>query len=188
MLSNVHRNKDNATLLIAWRAVLDNRQSPHQEAVLILAGWLHPEADKVKALAFDLNLGQNVRFLGSVDDIAGLLSAVDLGVFSSKSEGCPNGILECMASGLPIVATDIPGVREAVGSAGLGYLALPDDAGTFAQRILDLADDSKEASSLGKIYRERIHAEFSPDQMVQKMVAQISKAMKSPTNPFVSKK
>ena len=177
MLANVHRNKDHLTLLRAWRVVLDNIRSHQREAVLILAGWLHPEADQVKALARELKLGQNVRFLGPVDDVTGLLSAVDLGVFSSKSEGCPNGVLECMASGLPVVATDIPGIREAVGPAGLGYLAPPDDAGIFAQRILDIAHHSTQTCSLGKTNRERIRAEFSPDQMVHKMVAQISKAL-----------
>ncbi len=177
MLANVHRNKDHFTLLRAWRVVLDNMRSHQREAVLILAGWLHPEADQVKALARELKLGQNVRFLGPVDDVTGLLSAVDLGVFSSKSEGCPNGVLECMASGLPVVATDIPGIREAVGPAGVEYLARPDDAGSFAQRILHFAHYSDQAHSVGNLYRERICAEFSPDQMVHNMVTQIGRAM-----------
>jgi glycosyltransferase involved in cell wall biosynthesis len=177
MLANIHRNKDHVTLLKAWRVVLDNMQSHRQEAVLILAGWLHPEADEVKALARHLDLRDNVRFLGPVDDVSGLLSATDLGVFSSKSEGCPNGVLECMASGLPIAATDIPGIREAVGPAGLEYLAPIDDSVTFAQKILDLAHHPDQADSLGHANRERIRAKFSPDQMVHKMVTEISKAI-----------
>ena len=177
MLANVHRNKDHATLLRAWRIALDNLRSLQDEAVLILAGWLHPEADQIKALVRELNLGESVKFLGPVDDVAGLLSAVDLAVFSSKSEGCPNGVLECMASGLPMVATDIPGIREAVGPAGLKYLAPPNDAGSFANRMLELAHHSDLAHSLAAAYQKRIREEFSPHQMVQKMVAEIARAV-----------
>ena len=135
------------------------------------------EADQAKALAFDLNLGSSVRFLGSVQDVTGLLSAVDLGVFSSKTEGCPNAVLECMASGLAVVGTDIPGIREALGPDGTDCLASPDDPGIFAQRILDLANAPTRLSALGAANRLRISAEFSTDQMVQKMVTKISQGL-----------
>ena len=177
MVANIHRNKDHFTLLKAWRIVLDNMQSQHREAILLLAGWLHPEAESVKALARDLNLRHNVRFLGPVEDVSGLLSATDVGVLSSKSEGCPNGVLECMASGLPIAATDIPGIREAVGPAGLEYLAPVNDPVTFAEKILHLAHFPHQAASLGQTNRERIHAKFSPDLMVTTMVTEILKAI-----------
>jgi glycosyltransferase involved in cell wall biosynthesis len=176
MLANLHRNKDHVTLLKAWRIVVDSMQTQHREPVLILAGFLHPEAEMLKGLAHALNLRDTVRFSGPVDDVSGLLSSIDLGVFSSKSEGCPNGVLECMASGLPIVGTDIPGIREAVGPAGLKYLAPVNDPVTFAQKILDLVQHSKKATCLGNANRDRIQAEFSPDQMVQKMVTRILKA------------
>ena len=177
MLANIHHNKDHATLLRAWRLVVDHIRPQHREAVLILAGKLHPEGNHVTTLYSDLELGQSVRFLGPVDDIAGLLSAVNLGVFSSKAEGCPNGVLECMASGLPIVATDIPGIREAVGAAGLEDLAPPDDAASFAQRILNFASNPDRAGSLGKTHRDRVRREFSPEQMVHNMAMQISMAV-----------
>ncbi len=177
MLANIHRNKDHPTLLRAWRIVVDAMRSRHREVVLVLAGRLYPEADRLSALARELNLGESIRFLGPVDDVAGLLSAVDLAVFSSKSEGCPNGVLECMAAGLAVVATDIPGIREAVGPAGVSSLVPPDDASSFAERILHLADHSDLARSLGDVYRERARAEFSPAQMVQRMVAEILRSM-----------
>jgi glycosyltransferase involved in cell wall biosynthesis len=185
MPANIHHNKDHATLLRAWRLVVDQIR-PQREVVLILAGKLHPEGNHVTTLYSDLELGQSVRFLGPVDDIAGLLSAVNLGVFSSKAEGCPNGVLECMASGLPIVATDIPGIREAVGAAGLEDLAPPDDAVSFAQRILSFACNPDRAGSLGKTHRDRVGREFSSEQMVHNMARQISMAVNAKTigNPF----
>src|ERR1043166_4074244 len=187
MLANIHRNKDHTTLLKAWRLVLDNTRSSQQQPVLLLAGSIHPEAEEVKILARELNLGQSVRFLGPVDDVAGLLSAADLGVFSSKSEGCPNGVLESMASGLPIVATDIPGIREAVGIAGREYLAPVDNAAAFAVKIIDLAPCPNQLEFLGKANRDWIRAEFSPHQMVNKMVTEISKILDRRNSWFKSR-
>jgi glycosyltransferase involved in cell wall biosynthesis len=177
MIANIHAYKDHITLLRAWKLVLEEMQSHGREAVLLLAGRLYGEADQAKALAFDLNLGSGVRFLGSVRDVSGLLSAVDLGVFSSKTEGCPNGVLECMASGLAVVGTDISGIREAVGPDGTDWLAPPDDPSTLAHLIVVLANNPAKLSALGAANRRRISAEFSADQMVQKMVTKISKAL-----------
>jgi glycosyltransferase involved in cell wall biosynthesis len=177
MLANIHHNKDHATLLEAWRIVLDNLSGRYDQAVLLLAGWLHPTADELKNLARELNLGSSVRFLGPVDDVAGLLSASDLGVFSSRSEGCPNGLLECMASGLPVVGTDIAGIREAVGPAGQEHLAPAADPETFAQRVLFLANHTDLAVSLGKAHRDRIRCDFSTNKMVERMVEIIMKAL-----------
>jgi glycosyltransferase involved in cell wall biosynthesis len=177
MIANIPHFKDHITLLRAWKLVSEEMRSQDREAVLLLAGQLFPEADQIKVLAFDLNLGSSVKCLGMVRDISGLLSAVDLGVFSSKLEGCPNGVLECMASGLAVVGTDIPGIREAVGSDGTEWLAPPDDPNTFAQRVLDLANNPEKRSSLGAANRQRISAEFSREQMVNKMVTEILKGL-----------
>jgi glycosyltransferase involved in cell wall biosynthesis len=177
MLANIHQNKDHDTLLRAWRIVVDNLPPRWDQAVLLLAGWLHPEADNIRTLTRELNLGDSVRFLGAVDDVAGLLSASDLGVFSSRSEGCPNGLLECMASGLPVVGTDIPGIREAVGPAGLEHLAPPDDARTFARRVLFLAHHVDSAASVGRAHRDRVLSEFSSSNMVEEMVGVMTRAL-----------
>ena len=80
---------------------------------------------QVEALIQELKIVSSVRLVGEVPDLANLLGALDLGVFSSRFEGCPNGVLECMAAGLPVVATDIPGIIEAVGSDMKSYLIYP---------------------------------------------------------------
>jgi glycosyltransferase involved in cell wall biosynthesis len=68
-----------------------------------------------KALAFDLNLNKHVEFLGLVDDVADFLSRMDVGLLSTRSEGLSNSLLEYMAVGLPVIATDIAQNREALG-------------------------------------------------------------------------
>jgi glycosyltransferase involved in cell wall biosynthesis len=146
--------------------------------VLLLAGRLDPMTDCVKALAFDLRLHDSVKFLGSVDDIAGLLNAVELGVFSSPMESSPNGVLECMAAGLPVVASDLPGVREVVGEAGLFHLAPPGDAASMADRIVALALHPQKSESLSKANRERIANYFSIEHMGESMTQLIADALR----------
>jgi len=134
MVANLNENKDQATLLNAWRVVIDRLTESGQVAVLVIAGRFGTTHERLKALAFDLCLGDSVRFLGEVNDIPGLLKAVDLGVFSSRSEGSPNGVLECMAAGLAVVATDIPGVREALGPASDSTLVPVANAEAMAEQ------------------------------------------------------
>src|ERR1051325_2477719 len=126
MVANLTQYKDHDTLLRAWRLVVDAMESEGRSAVLLLAGRLDSSDSThhaVKALAYDLELGKSVRFLGQVLDLSGLLGAIEIGVFSSRSEGIPNGVLECMAAGLAVAGTDIIGISEAVGPSGQPYLA-----------------------------------------------------------------
>jgi len=176
MLANITKLKDHATLLHAWRLVVDQLHAAGRSGTLLLAGRLD-DATPMKALAFDLELGQSVRFLGPVADVAGLLSSVDLAVFSSRAEGCPNGVLECMASGLAVVASDILGVREAVGPDGAALLSEPGNAESMAQSIIRLAFDPALRTALGHVGRNRIKSCFSVDQMGAAMTTIIADAL-----------
>ena len=177
MVGNLHAAKDHLTLLRAWQLVVDRLEPLGKKPVLLLAGRLDSMADRVKALAFDLRLHDSVQFLGLVEDIAGLLEAVDLGVFCSPKESCPNGVLECMAVGLPVVASDIAGVREVVGESGLAHLAPPEDAVTLAERIVGLAMNPALCESLSKINRERIATHYSIERMGESMTKIIADAL-----------
>jgi glycosyltransferase involved in cell wall biosynthesis len=177
MLANLQLFKDHPTLLRAWRVVIDRLDSMNRRAVLLLAGRFDGMEDALKVLAYDLDLGRTVRFLGPVKDISGLLSAVDMGVHSSVNEGCPNGVLECMAAGLAVAGTDYPGIREAVGRLGYKYLAPPGDADALAERIIALAVNPEARHEAGAANRQRIECEFSPDRMYQKTLAVIQEGM-----------
>jgi glycosyltransferase involved in cell wall biosynthesis len=171
MVANLHANKDHATLLKAWRIVVDSMDEDNRGAVLVLAGNFGSTHDALKALAFDLRLDDSVRFPGQVRDIAGLLNAVDLGVFSSRSEGSPNGVLECMAAGLAIVATDIPGVREAVASESRAFLTPVADAQAMADGILKMIADQEARYRLGEANRRRAQKDFNPLRMCENTLA-----------------
>jgi glycosyltransferase involved in cell wall biosynthesis len=177
MVANVTEFKDHFTLLRAWRLVLDQAKSRGIDAVLLLAGKLGAPEIPLKALAYDLDVGSTVRFLGFVKDVTGLLQAVNLGVFSSKLEGIPNGLLECMAAGLPVVGTDIPGIREAVGPKGFDCLAAPDDASALAERIIRFILDRQLATEAGRLARQRITEDFSVEKMCRRTTALIHSTM-----------
>ena len=171
MVANIHANKDHETLLRAWHLVVD-RHGPG--AVLVLAGRHYGAYPSLLELTNELRIANNVRFPGHISDVAGLLSAVDLGVFSSRSEGCPNGVLECMAAGLAIVGTDIEGIRETVSENGLRFLAPPGDAERFANMILELADDPALRASIGAANQSRIKERYNAQRMCEETVSLLS--------------
>jgi glycosyltransferase involved in cell wall biosynthesis len=176
MVANLQEHKDHATLLRAWRTVSENLSARGRRALLALAGRLDAPEDLQSSIQA-LRLEAAVRLLGEVEDVSGLLSAADLSVFSSRSEGCPNGVLEAMAAGLPVVATDCPGVREAAGELAHPWLAPPGDAEAIARSVLRLADDAPLRAQLGSANARRIQSEFSFERLNADLARLLSAAL-----------
>jgi glycosyltransferase involved in cell wall biosynthesis len=173
MVGNLHWNKDHATLLKAWREVVRELSG----AVLVLAGRHDGAYESLRALCHEMEIDHAVRFVGPVDDVPGLLSAVNVGVFSSRSEGCPNGVLECMAAGLAVAGTNIEGVRDVVGPRGASLLAPPGDAHGLAQMIFKLAGNPDLCSTLGEENRRRIREHFDWQRMCEDTVSYLSASL-----------
>ena len=172
MVANLHTNKDHETLLKAWLTVMTKLEQRGRNAVLVLAGRHDGASESLVALTRDLGIERGVRFAGPVSDVAGLLTAVDAGVFSSRSEGCPNGVLECMAAGLPVAATDIEGVREVLGSSEL--LAPVGDPAALSDTILKLSADPSMCSMVGAQNRKRIVEKYDARRMCEELVETIA--------------
>jgi len=171
MVANLTSVKDHATLIKSWPLVNAEFHHSSKPPLLLLAGRWDNAADSLKRLANSLGLYDSVKFLGAVDDIYGLLHAADLGIFSSYREGCPNGLLECMAAGLAVVATDIPGIRFALGSQESVCFVPPRNPDALAHNIIDLIKDERRRKAIGAANRGRIAQHFSPEIMVEKMVS-----------------
>lgn len=176
-VAHFRKSKDHATLLHAWRVVVDRLREEDRRAVLLLAGDAYPMGDAAKALAFDLELEGSVVFLGETADVYGLVSASDVGLLSSFREGFPVSLLECMLAGLPVAGSDIAGIREVVGPEGADFLAPTGDADALAEAIVRLAGDAGLRNRLGASNRERILREHAPERMLSDYAEVISSAL-----------
>jgi glycosyltransferase involved in cell wall biosynthesis len=114
-----------------------------------------------------LGIEHRVIFTGSRLDVEEILSCLDLFVSSSLWEGLPTNILESMASGVPVVATDIPGTREIIQNGYNGWLTPPRDTCALARTIVEALKDA----NLGRQFAERAQQtvqSFSLDLVVDK--------------------
>lgn len=166
MVANLHKYKDHLTVVRGWRLVHDELFRDGITPKLILAGRYDGTETTILEEVAALGLKDHVRLSGKIDDVSGLLGAVDFGVFSSVSEGCPNGVLESMLSGLPVVASDIESVREITGSQGRGLLFQPGNPKDLADKIITLVrSGSEERRTLGARLKFHVKQMYSPEQL-----------------------
>jgi glycosyltransferase involved in cell wall biosynthesis len=116
--------------------------------------------------ACHLGIANKVRFLGFRDDPAALLQAMDLFVLPSLSEGLPVSVLEAMAAGRPVVATDVGGNREVIVDGRTGFLVAPGDSRALAAGMITLLADRDLADRYGAEGRARVSQQFSLERMV----------------------
>ena len=121
----------------------------------------------LRELAGQLGIQDDVFFLGRCDNVANLLSASEIGVLSSKAEGFANAILEYMAAGLPVVATDVGGAREAIAEDETGYTVASGDDEKMAARIIDLLNEPKRGRAMGERGMLIAAQKFSCDRHLQ---------------------
>jgi len=113
-------------------------------------------------------LAGRVTFLGATDKVPEVMNALDVFVLTSISEGMSNTLLEAMACGLPVLATQVGGNTEVVGDPGLcGCLFAPGDINGLAEQLERLATDSYARRNMGTAARERALKMFSMQRMVE---------------------
>lgn len=113
----IARHEYDKGLDVAVQAMAAVRRSA-PEAILVVAGREGNQTNALRRLAREAGVEEAVRLLGPRSDVADLLAAADVFLAPSRREGLPGSVLEAMALEAPIVASDIPTVREAVGSDG----------------------------------------------------------------------
>ena len=117
------------------------------------------------------NLEAVIRFTGFREDIPELLTIMDLFVLPSHREGMPRSILEAMAAGKPVVATNIRGCREEVVHGETGYLVPVNDPGKLANAIIEIMSDKILAERMGEAGRQRAIEFFDEAQILKKQLA-----------------
>ena len=179
MVANFRPQKNHATLIHAWQKVLANSDKDQIRPHLLLAGASQQSYNAVYQLASHLGLLESVSFLGQVRDISGLLAASDIGVLTSDHEGLPNAVIEYMASGLPVVATDLPGNHEALGHKPQQPFCKPGDPDSLAARLKTLMYNQDLRQTLGARNRQRASEQFSIDAMCERTVSIINDLLNS---------
>jgi sugar transferase (PEP-CTERM/EpsH1 system associated) len=119
--------------------------------------------DRVNALG----LSDRVRLLGHRSDVEQVFAALDVFVLPSRSEGMSNTILEAMASGLPVVATNVGGADELVINGETGLLVPEGSAPALATALRTLATDATRRRAMGRAGRLRIERQFSLTTMIR---------------------
>jgi glycosyltransferase involved in cell wall biosynthesis len=96
-----------------------------------------------------------ISFLGNVNDVPRRLAAADVFVLSSQSEGLPISVLEAMAAGLPVVASDVGGMAELIEEGTTGFLVPSGDRMALARRLQELVDNHERRAMMGAAARQR---------------------------------
>ena len=144
-------------LLRAAAPLLRERRDVH----LVIAGD-GPSKPELLRLKGEVDPGNQVRLLGARHDVEQLLQMSDLFVSSSRWEGLPIALLEAMAAGLPVVATDVGDVAGAVGDAA-GLLVPPEDELSLRHALAQLIGDPGRRRALGASARRRIESHHSAE-------------------------
>ncbi|MFJ8311478.1 MULTISPECIES: GT4 family glycosyltransferase PelF [unclassified Streptomyces] len=156
--------KDLETLIRAFARV----RTEVPEATLRLFGGTprggEAYRERCEALADSLGQGGAVTFEGRVDDIRDAYAAGNVVMLSSISEGFPFTLIEAMSCGRATVSTDVGGVREAVGPAGL--VVPPRDPAAMAAAALELLGDPERRAAMGEAARLRVVEQFTLRQTV----------------------
>jgi glycosyltransferase involved in cell wall biosynthesis len=149
-------DKGVAWLLEAWQDVV--RQDAGCHLLVVGDG---PDEPRLQALSHQLGLTGAVSFLGYRSDVERFLSIADFLVLPSRSEGMSNAVLEGMAHGLAVVATDVPGNRAVVADGRDGILVAHGDRRALTGALLGLASDPVLRDRLGRAAARKAQSTFS---------------------------
>ena len=173
----LHPDKGLADLVQAWPAIAT--RWPQARLWLIGEG---PQRQELFDLISDLGFRYKICLPGSFDEIDDVLAAADLFVLPSYSEGMSLSLLEAMAAGLPVVASDIPGNRALVTHEREGLLAPPGDAQRLAAAIAQVLSAPARGVALGAAGRSRVSEHFSLEKMARQHLELIHSLRAAPRN------
>lgn len=130
----------------------------HPDCEFLLAGWIDEGMDSIKQHELDTWIEKGMEFLGYLSDVKPAIQRASIFVLPSYREGTPRTVLEAMAMGRPVIATDVPGCRDAVDNGRTGLLVPPRDAKSLSEAMAILAENSELRNSMGtegRYYCER---------------------------------
>ncbi len=162
MIANFRKIKNHIFLLKAFRALIDEYTG--LKLMLVGQGFEgDPEGSESEIREFVKNnsMGESVLFMGYRTDIPELLAIADIFCLTSLNEGLPISLIEAMAAGLPVVGTDVDGIRTIVKHGHNGFLVDPSDEASLNKALRALLCDAETRMMFGKVSRQFANKSYS---------------------------
>ena len=134
------------------------------DAHFVIAGD-GPRRGDLESLSREKSIEERVHFLGSISDIPGVLSMLDVFALTSHNEASPVSILEALSCQRPVVATDVGSIKESVIEGSTGYLCEAGNADAISSRWIELLKDSQLRERMGRSGRAHVIDNSSLDSM-----------------------
>ena len=163
-VSNLRRGKGHEYLLQAFEQLFQT----HQNLTLLIVGNGERMSELVN-LVSNYASKENIKFLGNRTDVKEILRISDIFVLPTLGEGMSNAIMEAMATGLPIITTDIPENRELIENKQMGILTPTRNSSALSEAIKDLFDDKRKREVLGENSEKKISESFDTKIVVSKL-------------------
>lgn len=155
----VKRVKD---LISAFKSVLNIVP----ESYLIIVGHIDPSCEDYKHLVRTYGIEDRVRFLGMIDEPVPIIKNFSVGINCSETEGLSNSIIEYMACGIPVIATDTSGNRELIKNGETGILVPVGDTEQLSRAIVQILQDEKYGKELASKSIKCVAERFNLDKVI----------------------
>ena len=165
MIANLNRRVKRVDLFIKAASKV---QQKTQNISFVIVGDGN-QRSVFERLSKKLNIRDRVFFAGLQENVYPYLSAFDIGVISSDSEGFSNSILEYLASGIPVIATDVGGNRELIESGITGLLVPRGDHEALAKSILELLNDEDQRANLAQKAKRVVIEKYAWDKKIKEI-------------------
>jgi glycosyltransferase involved in cell wall biosynthesis len=160
-VANLRPEKSHETLIAAAQMLA----ADYPDVTFQIVGG-GPRRAELEAFAAARGVAAHVEFLGHREDVPALLAAADAYVLPSRSEAFPNGAIEAMAAGLPVVASAVGGLLDLIEDGRTGQLVPPGDPEALATALRALIERPADAEAMGLAARDVAIGRYSFDRMV----------------------
>jgi glycosyltransferase involved in cell wall biosynthesis len=162
-VGSLEHQKNHRHFLRMAKILIKKSENIYLEFLIVGKGQLMNE---LKKYSRTLGIEKNIIFTGEKHDLKNLYKSMDIFVLTSYFEGLPNVIMEAMASGLPVVAVDVGGIRELVIKDVTGFLCSADQTLKLAEKVYYLIKNEKKAFQMGENGRKHVATNFEINKMV----------------------
>jgi glycosyltransferase involved in cell wall biosynthesis len=166
MVANLRAEKGHDVLIDAAPQILE----AHPDAEFVLAGE-GPHRDALMERARRRGVADRIQFLGQCRDVPAVLAGADLFVLPSRSEALPNAVIEAMAAGLPVVASNVGGIPELITDGVSGVLVSPGDPRALAGAVIGVMEEPGRAVQMGREARDFVTRELGFGRLVARIEA-----------------